>query len=235
MTTVRSVHAEPHRAGREGWLRATVLGANDGILSTAGLVVGVASADASHATIVTAGVAGVVAGAISMAAGEYVSVSSQSDVERADLTMERRELALHPDAELDELAAIYEERGLDPGLAREVAERLTERDALEAHARDEIGLDEVRRARPLQAAWASALAFTVGAALPLAAIWSVPGAAARLWATVAVTLVSLGLLGAAGAHLGGASRMRGAGRVMVWGAAAMAVTSAIGALVGQAV
>lgn len=229
-----SAHAEPHRAGREGWLRAAVLGANDGILSTAGLVVGVAAAEASHAAVITAGVAGVVAGAISMAAGEYVSVSSQRDVERSDLELETRELAIHPDAELAELVAIYEGRGLTPDLARQVAQQLTEHDALEAHARDELGLDEARAARPWQAAWTSALAFMTGAVLPLAAIGLVPGATERFWATIAVTLVALGVLGAVGAALGGAPRARGAGRVVLWGVLAMAVTSVIGALVGAA-
>ncbi|MEQ8835094.1 MAG: VIT family protein [Miltoncostaeaceae bacterium] len=229
---VRSAHPEPHRAGREGWLRAAVLGANDGILSTAGLVVGVAAADASHAAVITAGVAGVVAGALSMAAGEYVSVSSQRDVERADLALEIRELTANPDAELAELVAIYEGRGLTPDLAHQVATQLTEHGALEAHARDELGLDEARAARPWQAAWASALAFIAGAVLPLGAIWLVPGATERFGATVAVTLVALGLLGAAGAALGGAPRVRGAGRVVLWGILAMAATTAIGTLVG---
>lgn len=231
---VPSAHAEPHRAGREGWLRAAVLGANDGILSTAGLVVGVAAADASHAAVITAGVAGVVAGALSMAAGEYVSVSSQSDVERADLAMEERALADQPEAELAELAAIYETRGLSPDLAHQVAEQLTVHDALEAHARDELGLADLRRANPWQAAWASAVAFLAGAVLPLGAIWLVPGATERFWTTVVVTLVALGALGAAGAALGGASRLRGAARVVFWGILAMAATTAIGTLVGAA-
>ncbi|HMM49698.1 MAG TPA: VIT family protein [Miltoncostaeaceae bacterium] len=223
--------SEGHRGGREGWLRAAVLGANDGILSTAGIVVGVAAADTSHAAIVTAGIAGVVAGALSMAAGEYVSVSSQSDVERSDLELERRELADDPEGELAELAAIYERRGLDERLAREVAERLTAHDALGAHARDELGLAEHRMARPFQAAWASALAFVTGAVVPLAAIWLAP-AGLRVTITALVTLVALGLLGAVGARLGGASQLTGAVRVMVWGTLAMLVTGVIGALTG---
>ena len=223
--------SEGHRGGREGWLRAAVLGANDGILSTAGIVVGVAAADTSHAAIVTAGIAGVVAGALSMAAGEYVSVSSQSDVERSDLELERRELADDPEGELAELAAIYERRGLDERLAREVAEQLTARDALGAHARDELGLAEHRMARPFQAAWASALAFVTGAVVPLAAIWLAP-AGLRVTITALVTLVALGLLGAVGARLGGASQLTGAVRVMVWGTLAMLVTGVIGALTG---
>lgn len=225
--------SEAHRAGREGWLRASVLGANDGILSTAGLVVGVAAADISHTAIVTAGIAGVVAGALSMAAGEYVSVSSQSDVEDSDLALERRELAEDPDGELAELARIYEMRGLTPDLAQEVALQLTAHDALEAHARDELGLTAHRMAQPFQAAWASAIAFLTGAVVPLAAIWLSP-ADVRVWITAAVTLVALGLLGGVGAHLGGASRARGASRVMVWGAVAMLATGLIGALVGAA-
>lgn len=225
---------ERHRGGREGWLRAAVLGANDGILSTAGIVVGVSSADASHSGIVTAGIAGVVAGALSMAAGEYVSVSSQSDLERSDLAMERRELREDPEGELHELAGIYEDRGLAPDLAMRVARQLTAAGALEAHARDELGLSKHRAARPLQAAWASALAFILGALLPLAAISFTP-ADARIAVTVAVTLIALGALGGTGAHLGGASVVRGAARVMVWGAVAMIVTWAIGSLIGGAV
>lgn len=225
--------SEVHRGGREGWLRAAVLGANDGIVSTAGLVVGVASASVSHDAVVTAGIAGVVAGALSMAAGEYVSVSSQSDVERTDLALEVRELSDDPEGELAELAAIYVERGLDPALAEEVAVQLTAHDALQAHARDELGLSEHRRARPLQAAWASALAFFAGALLPLAAIWLSP-AGLRTWSTAAVTLAALGTLGAVGAWLGGAPRARGAGRVMLWGLVAMAATALIGQAVGTA-
>ncbi|MFP5452370.1 MAG: VIT family protein [Thermoleophilia bacterium] len=226
--------SEAHRAGREGWLRASVLGANDGILSTAGLVVGVAAADTSHAAIVTAGIAGVVAGALSMAAGEYVSVSSQSDVEASDLALERSELAEDPEGELLELARIYEARGLTPDLAHQVAVQLTEHGALEAHARDELGLAEHRLAQPLQAAWASGVAFVTGAVVPLAAIWFSP-ADLRVWITAAVTLIALGVLGGVGAQLGGAPRTRGAGRVMIWGAVAMLATGLIGALMGAAI
>lgn len=225
--------AEQHRGGREGWLRAAVLGANDGILSTAGLVIGVAAADTSHTAIVTAGISGVVAGAISMAAGEYVSVSSQADLEKSDLALEARELHQDPAGELRELAKIYEARGLNPALAHEVATELTAGGALDAHARDELGLAPHRMARPFLAAWSSALAFLVGAVLPLAAIWWSP-ASARIAITAIVTLVSLGALGAVGAHLGGASRTRGAARVVVWGIAAMLATGLIGALVGAA-
>jgi VIT1/CCC1 family predicted Fe2+/Mn2+ transporter len=226
--------SEAHRAGREGWLRAAVLGANDGILSTAGLVVGVASADTSHSAVVTAGIAGVVAGALSMAAGEYVSVSSQSDVEDSDLALERRELAEDPEGELRELARIYEHRGLSPELAHEVAVQLTAHDALEAHARDELGMSAHRMAQPFQAAWASAIAFVTGAVIPLTAIWLSP-ADTRVWITAAVTLVALGLLGGVGAQLGGASRVRGAARVMMWGAVAMLATGLIGALTGAVI
>lgn len=223
-----------HRAGREGWLRAAVLGANDGILSTASLVVGVASAGTSHAAIVTAGVAGVVAGGLSMAAGEYVSVSSQRDVEHSDLALEREELRLDPEGELRELAQIYEIRGLTPDLAHEVATQLMAHDALGAHARDELGLAQHRRARPFQAAYASALAFGAGASLPLAAIWLSP-ADLRVAITAIVALFALGALGAVGAQLGGAPRVRAAARVMAWGILAMTATGLIGAAIGAAV
>ena len=220
-----------HLSHRSNWLRAAVLGANDGILSTASLVLGVAASGASASAIVTAGIAGLVAGALSMAAGEFVSVSSQRDAERADLQLEARELRNDPDGELRELATIYERRGLDPALAGAVARALTRGDALEAHARDELGLDESRLARPLQAAWTSALAFSTGAALPLLAVALTP-ADAHLVATVVVTLLGLGLLGDLGARLGGAPRRPATVRVVVWGAVAMAVTAGIGALVG---
>ena len=228
------VHAETHRSGREGWLRAAVLGANDGILSTAGLVLGVAAASASVGAIATAGIAGLVAGALSMAAGEYVSVSSQRDTQLADLALERRELAADPAGELRELADIYRARGLDPVLALRVAEELTASDALGSHARDELGITEVRMARPFQAAWTSALSFSVGAVVPLLAI-TLPPEAARIPVTVVLTLVALAVLGGIGARLGGAPVARAALRVSVWGAVAMALTSAIGALVGTAV
>lgn len=230
----RSRHPEKHLSGRAGWLRAAVLGANDGIVSTASLVLGVAAAGSSLSTILTAGIAGLVAGALSMAAGEYVSVASQRDAEEADLALERRELVRAPDAELDELAMIYESRGLSPELARRVAEELTEHDALGAHARDELGLDDVGRADPLQAAWTSAVAFAVGAALPLIAV-GVSGETLRVAVTVGATLLALAGLGAVGARLGGAPRGRAAARVLIWGSLAMALTSAIGALVGAAI
>jgi vacuolar iron transporter family protein len=227
-------HSEPHLSGRSNWLRAAVLGANDGIVSTASLVLGVAAAGASAKAIVTAGIAGLVAGALSMATGEYVSVSSQRDTELADLRVEERELRDDPEGELRELTRIYRRRGLSDSLAHQVAVQLTAHGALAAHARDELGLDEDRLARPLQAAWASALSFSTGAVLPLVAIGVTP-AGARVVVCIAVTLAALVLLGAIGARLGGADRVRPAIRVLAWGAAAMAVTSGIGALVGAAV
>ena len=208
-----------------------MLGANDGILSTASLVLGVAASGASSATIVTAGVAGLVAGALSMAAGEYVSVSSQRDAEQADLRLEQRELSRDPDGELRELAGLYERRGLPPALASEVASALSRRGALAAHARDELGLDEERLARPFQAAWTSALSFATGATLPLVTVAVLP-AGARVVGAVIVTLIALGLLGDLGARLGGAPRRRGTLRVVAWGAVAMAITAGIGSLVG---
>lgn len=225
---------ETHLGHRSNWLRAAVLGANDGILSTASLVLGVAGAGAGRAAIVTAGAAGLVAGALSMAAGEYVSVSSQRDTEEADLALERRELERDPESELRELAGIYERRGLPAPLAFEVAQTLSVGDALAAHARDELGLGEGGRARPLQAAWSSALAFAAGAALPLVAAIAAPSAA-RTAAVVVVTLVALAVLGATGAQLGGAPPHTAALRVLAWGAAAMAVTYGIGAAVGTVV
>jgi VIT1/CCC1 family predicted Fe2+/Mn2+ transporter len=223
--------AEVHLSLRTNWLRAAVLGANDGILSTSSLVLGVAAAGASANTILVAGIAGLTAGALSMAAGEYVSVSSQRDSERADLRVEGRQLADDPEGELRELTRIYERRGLPSDLARAVSLALSERDALGAHARDELGLTEQRLARPLQAAWASALSFAAGAVLPLAAVALTP-AAARIAVCVVVTLLALALLGDLGARLGGAPRRRATLRVVTWGAAAMAITSGIGALVG---
>ena len=227
-------HPERHLSHREGWLRAAVLGANDGALSTAGLVVGVAASDASLSAILTAGLAGLAAGALSMAVGEYVSVSSQRDAELADLRLERRELEADPAGELAELAAIYEGRGLSPQLARRVAEELSEGDRLAAHARDELGLDQRAMARPFQAAWTSAVSFAIGAVLPLIAIGVAPSGI-RIPVTVLVTLVALAVLGAVGARLGGAREGRAALRVATWGAVAMALTIAIGALVGTAV
>ena len=223
---------EGHLSFRSNWLRAAVLGANDGILSVSSLILGVAGSGASRHAVVTAGIAALVAGALSMAAGEYVSVSSQRDTENADVLLERRELELHPDAELHELARIYEQRGLPPDLAAQVAQALTARDPLAAHVRDELGLEDDRRARPLQAAGSSALAFSCGAIMPLltAVIF---GGSLRTVATVVVTLVALAVLGFTGARIGGADPLRAAGRVTVWGAIAMAVTYGIGAAVGS--
>jgi VIT1/CCC1 family predicted Fe2+/Mn2+ transporter len=223
-----------HRSQRSNWLRAAVLGANDGILSTASLVLGVAASGAATAAIVTAGVAGLVAGALSMAAGEYVSVSSQRDAERADMRLEERELRRDPEGELHELATIYERRGLPPALASQVASTLSARDALGAHARDELGLDAQRLARPFQAAWTSAVSFATGAALPLAAVALIPEST-RAAGTVAVTVLGLAVLGGLGARLGGAPRGPATVRVVAWGAVAMAVTAGIGAFVGTIV
>lgn len=221
---------EVHLSHRSNWLRAAVLGANDGILSTSSLVLGVAGSGGSGGAIVTAGVAGAVAGALSMAAGEYVSVASQSDTEEADLSLERRELAADPEGELLELTAIYRERGLPEALAEQVAQALST-DAFAAHVRDELGLEEGRRVRPLQAAWSSAAAFSAGAALPLVAAVGAPGSI-RTLAIVVVTLLALALLGTTGARLGGAPRLAATARVLLWGTAAMAITYAIGAAVG---
>ena len=230
----RRPHSEDHLSFRANWLRAAVLGANDGILSTSSLVLGVAASGASRNAIVTAGIAGLVAGAGSMAAGEYVSVSSQRDTEEADLRIEARELAEDPEGELAELTGIYERRGLPAELALEVARTLTEVDALGAHARDELDLTDDRRARPLQAAGASALSFAVGAVLPLLAI-GVFGSSVRIAACVVVTILALAGLGGLGARLGGAPEIPAVARVVFWGVIAMAVTSGIGALVGAAV
>jgi vacuolar iron transporter family protein len=227
-------HAERHLSFRANWLRAAVLGANDGILSTSSLILGVAASGASGSAIVTAGVSGLVAGAGSMAAGEYVSVSSQRDTENADLRLEERELASDPEGELAELTGIYERRGLPRPLAAEVAGALSAHDALEAHARDELGLPDDRRARPLQAAGASALSFATGAILPLLAV-GLFGSSVRTLACVVVTILALAGLGALGARLGGAPEARAVIRVVFWGAVAMGATSAIGALVGSIV
>jgi len=225
---------EAHFAHRIGWLRATVLGANDGIVSTASLIVGVASAEASRSTVLVAGMAGLVAGAMSMAAGEYVSVSSQADTERADLERERHELETDTDFEHRELAAIYERRGLEPKLAQEVATQLMAHDALAAHARDELGLSDVHSARPIQAAVSSAASFAIGAALPMGATLWAPES--RLVPTVAgASLVFLATLGVIAAKAGGAGALRGAARVTFWGALAMALTAAVGSLFGVAV
>lgn len=227
MNTPRRKHREPHRSDRVGWLRAAVLGANDGIVSIAGLVVGVAAGGASASVILATGVAGTVAGAMSMAAGEYVSVQSQADTERADLAIEHRELLDDPQSELEELAHIYRQRGLDPALARTVAEQLSAHDALAAHARDELGITDALRARPLQAAAASALAFLAGAALPLLTVMLAPIAQTARYTTIA-TLLGLALTGAWAAGMGGASPWRGAVRVTFWGALAMAAAGLIG-------
>jgi VIT1/CCC1 family predicted Fe2+/Mn2+ transporter len=223
-----------HLSHRSNWLRAAVLGANDGIVSTASLVLGVAAAGAASTAIVTAGVAGLVAGALSMAAGEYVSVSSQQDAERADLRLEDQQLTDDPDGELRELAEIYEQRGLPPDLAGQVARALSQGGALAAHARDELGLEETRRARPLQAAWTSALAFSAGGSLPLIAVGASP-ADARVVLCVLVTVLALAALGGVGARLGGAPRRPATIRVVGWGIVAMGITSAIGAGVGTVV
>jgi len=223
-----------HRTGRVAWLRASVLGANDGVVSTGSLVVGVAAAQASRGDIMLAGVAGLVAGALSMAAGEYVSVSSQADTERADLLLEHAELSSHPVAEEEELAGIYVSRGVEPGLAREVARQLMAHDALGAHARDELGISKELAARPLQAALASAAAFAGGAAVPLVAASLVQQSRVGI-VVAASSIVCLAMLGALAARIGGASPLVGAARVTFWGALAMAATAAVGALVGTAV
>lgn len=224
-------HIERHRTQRIGWLRAAVLGANDGIVSTASLVLGVAAAGASPPSVLLAGVAGLVAGSMSMAAGEYVSVSSQADTERADLDRERKELAADPVHERAELTAIYVDRGLDAGLAHEVSGQLMERDALGAHARDELGISETLTARPVQAALASAVTFAVGAALPLLVVLVVP-VSALVWSVAASSLTFLALLGALAARAGGASVVTAAARVTFWGALAMALTAGVGSLFG---
>lgn len=227
-------HKERHRTGSIAWLRAAVLGANDGIVSTASLVIGVAAAHATPADVMVAGVAGLVAGAMSMAAGEYVSVYSQADTEKADLERERKELAADYAGEHRELTAIYVKRGLDPVLARQVAKQLMDHDALAAHARDELGITEALSARPLQAALASAASFAVGAVLPLLVVYM--SSERNLIVLVAVTsLLFLAILGASAARAGGASVSIGAMRVTFWGALAMGVTAAVGALFGAVV
>lgn len=228
---MRSRHLEGHRTEHIGWLRAAVLGANDGIVSTASLVVGVAASQASHSAVTVAGVAGLIAGAMSMAAGEYVSVGSQADTERADLERERGELAAGGTAEVEELSAIYVQRGLEPVLAREVAEQLMAHDALAAHARDELGISAAFSARPLQAALTSAASFAVGAGLPLLVLYLAPSN--RLVPFVAGTsLVFLALLGGLAARVGGARVWIGTARVVFWGALAMGLTAAVGTLFG---
>ena len=227
-------HTERHRTDRIGWLRAAVLGANDGIVSTASLVVGVAAASASHGNILVTGVAGLVAGAMSMAAGEYVSVHSQADTERADLARERAELEADPVSEQRELTAIYIKRGLDATLAQQVSAQLMKHDALGAHARDELGISDTMSARPLQAALASAASFAVGAALPLGVTALAPPATLIAWVP-ATSLVFLALLGAMAARVGGAGALTGACRVTFWGALAMAATAGVGSLFGATV
>ena len=227
-------HAERHRSERIGWLRAAVLGANDGIVSTASLLVGVAAAEASRSGVLVAGMAGLVAGAMSMAAGEYVSVSSQADTEEADLARERRELETMPGPEGQELRSIYVKRGLDPELAGRVADQLMAKDALAAHARDELGISDIHMARPIQAAGASAATFAAGAALPLVTAALVPPSGI-VPGVSAVSLACLALLGGLAAGAGGAPIVRGVLRVTFWGAFAMAVTAAIGRLFGAVV
>jgi vacuolar iron transporter family protein len=226
-------HFEQHRIRRIGWLRAAVLGTNDGIVSTASLVLGVAAAGGNSKSIVIAGVAGLVAGAMAMAAGEYVSVSSQADTERADLERERKELTADPTQEHREMTAIYVGRGLDAGLASHVATQLMAHDALGAHGRDELGLSDTLTARPVQAALASAVTFSVGAILPLLIVLLVP-VSALMWAVSGSSLVFLALLGSLAARVGGASVISAAARVTFWGALAMAVTAGVGALFGVA-
>lgn len=231
---MRSLHSETHLVSRIGWLRAAVLGANDGIVSTASLIVGVAASAAGSSEILIAGIAGLVAGAMSMATGEYVSVSSQADTEQADLTCERLELEIQPDLEREELAQLYVKRGVDIDLARRVAEQLMQKDALEAHAREELGISEITTARPIMAALTSALTFAVGAMMPLAMVWLAP-ANQLVWLVSAASLLFLALLGAIGAKAGGADVLKATIRVTFWGAFAMALTAGIGALVGTAV
>jgi vacuolar iron transporter family protein len=225
---------ERHFLDRIGWLRAAVLGANDGIVSTASLIVGVAAAATGRSDILLAGAAGLAAGALSMAAGEYVSVSSQADTEAADIRRERSELSTQPEAELAELTAIYQQRGLSPDLARDVARALTDKDAMAAHMRDELGLSEATAARPILAAFASAASFAVGAALPLGTAMVAPEASI-VWSVTALSLAFLAILGGVGARAGGAPVLRAVLRVTFWGAVAMAVTALVGKLFGAAV
>jgi VIT1/CCC1 family predicted Fe2+/Mn2+ transporter len=225
---------EPHKSHRGNWLRASVLGVDDGIVSVASIMLGVSSAHASSSIILTAGIAGLVAGALSMAMGEYVSVSSQRDSEKADIKMETRSLKDNPDEELAELAAIYEQRGLDSKLAKTVAEQLHAHDAISAHLRDEIGIDGNSLAKPIQAALASATAFSIGAAVPIIAALTVTGSA-TVWAVVIASLVALGISGAIGAFLGGGNRLWAAARVFIGGGVAMAITALIGHIIGRSI
>ena len=231
---MRALHIERHRTERIGWLRAAVLGANDGIVSTASLVVGIAAAHAARSDILVAGVAGLVAGAMSMAAGEYVSVSSQADTEQADIERERKELSNDDKYEHEELAAIYVKRGLDASLAKQVADQLMAHDALTAHARDELGISDTLSARPVQAALASAGTFAVGAAMPLLTVLVTPKTA-LIPVVAGTSILFLAILGGFGAHAGGAPVTKAALRVTFWGALAMALTAAVGALFGAVV
>ena len=231
---MRSLHIENHRSHRIGWLRAAVLGANDGVVSVSSLVVGVAASGVGKGNLMLTGIAGLVAGALSMAAGEYISVQSQADTENADLARERRELAQVPESELEELTAIYVERGLSESLAKEVAVQLTAKDALGTHARDELGITETLMARPVQASLSSAAAFAVGAVVPIIACAVAPTASVSLVTSLA-TVATLALLGSVAAYVGGAVIWRGAVRVMFWGVLAMAITAGVGKLFGAAV
>lgn len=231
---MRAVHKENHLVERIGWLRAAVLGANDGLISTSSLIVGVGAAATAQHEVLVAGVAGLVAGAMSMAAGEYVSVSSQADTEKADMARERLELATQPEAELAELTAIYEQRGVQRDLARQVAEQMMAKDAFATHARDELGLASHVIAKPVQAAFTSAATFASGAALPLVVALLSP-AGTVVWTVALACLVGLAALGALGARAGGASIFRPTARVVFWGAVALATTAAIGTLIGKAV
>lgn len=222
---------EHHRSGRSGWLRAAVLGANDGLVSVGAMVLGVAASQASHGGVLIAGISAWIAGALSMAAGEYVSVSSQADVQEADLAMEKRELVKHPESERKELAAIYERRGLEPELADQVARQLMRHDALGAHARDEIGITRTLSAKPIQAAMSSALSFTLGVAPPLIMIWLLPHSLLVIGVFL-VSLICLAVLGALGAWTGGADVRKGTLRVTFWGTLAMVSTAAVGAALG---
>jgi VIT1/CCC1 family predicted Fe2+/Mn2+ transporter len=225
---------EMHKSHRAGWLRAAVLGVNDGVVSTASLMLGIAAASASKAAVLTAGIAGLTAGALSMAIGEYVSVSSQRDSEQADLDIEARSLANNPDGELEELAHIYVTRGLEPKLARQVAQQLHNKHALAAHARDELGIDHEALANPFQAAWTSATSFALGAIVPIAASVFTPAGVVH-WAIVISSLILLAVSGAVGAFLGGGHKVRAAARVLIGGGAAMAITALIGRLIGASV
>lgn len=232
MSDIANPHPqELHKSHRAGWLRAAVLGVNDGIVSTSSLMLGVAAAKASDSAVLTAGIAGLTAGALSMAVGEYVSVSSQRDSERADIAIETRSLAANPKEELAELAAIYAHRGLEPKLAREVAQKLHDHDAVNAHLRDELGIDHEALAKPIQAAFTSAAAFSIGSAVPLLAAVLTSGMAS-IWTIVVLSLLALAISGAVGAFLGGGHRLGAAARVFVGGGLAMAVTTLIGHLIG---